>query len=56
MKGWILIQRVVPDQFMHSNINKRTDEYGGSIENRNRFMIELSVAVATAIGPEKFGL
>ncbi|RSH90244.1 hypothetical protein EHS25_001578 [Saitozyma podzolica] len=46
----------VPDQFLHSNINKRTDAYGGSIENRNRFVLELCDAVASAIGPEKFGL
>jgi hypothetical protein len=46
----------VPDQFLHSNINKRTDAYGGSIENRNRFVLELCDAVASAIGPDKFGL
>ncbi|GFZ49139.1 hypothetical protein JCM24511_06889 [Saitozyma sp. JCM 24511] len=46
----------LPDQFLHSNINKRTDAYGGSIENRNRFVLELCDAVASAIGPDKFGL
>ncbi|ORY26890.1 hypothetical protein BCR39DRAFT_539973 [Naematelia encephala] len=46
----------LPDQFLHSNVNKRTDAYGGSIGNRNRFVIELCEAVASAIGPDKFGL
>jgi 2,4-dienoyl-CoA reductase-like NADH-dependent reductase (Old Yellow Enzyme family) len=46
----------LPDQFLHSNVNKRTDAYGGSIENRNRFVIEMCEAVAGAVSPEHFGL
>ncbi|WVQ83996.1 hypothetical protein IAT38_006141 [Cryptococcus sp. DSM 104549] len=44
------------DIFLHSNINHRTDKYGGSIENRNRFVLELCDAVAEAVGPSRFGL
>ncbi|KDN71897.1 putative NADH:flavin oxidoreductase/NADH oxidase [Colletotrichum sublineola] len=44
------------EQFLHDNINDRTDEYGGSIENRSRFLFEVLSAVSTAIGPEKVGL
>ncbi|KAK2044843.1 NADH:flavin oxidoreductase/NADH oxidase [Colletotrichum somersetense] len=44
------------EQFLHDNINDRTDEYGGSIENRSRFLLEVVSAVSTAIGPEKVGL
>lgn len=46
----------MPDQFLHTNINKRTDRYGGSIENRNRFVLELCDAVTAAIGADRFGL
>ncbi|KAI8260073.1 Flavin oxidoreductase [Colletotrichum sp. SAR11_239] len=44
------------EQFLHDNINTRTDAYGGSIENRSRFLLEVVEAVAAAIGPEKVGL
>ncbi|KZL87611.1 12-oxophytodienoate reductase [Colletotrichum incanum] len=44
------------EQFLHDNINNRTDEYGGSIENRSRFLFEILSAVSAAIGPEKVGL
>ena len=36
--------------------NKRTDGYGGSIENRARLMLEVAEAVAKAIGPERTGI
>ncbi|TIC90224.1 Artemisinic aldehyde Delta(11(13)) reductase [Colletotrichum higginsianum] len=39
------------DQFLHSNINTRTDAYGGSPEKRARFPLELVSAVAAAVGP-----
>jgi len=32
--------------------NKRTDEYGGSLENRMRFILEIAKAVRTAVGPD----
>jgi 2,4-dienoyl-CoA reductase-like NADH-dependent reductase (Old Yellow Enzyme family) len=40
-------------QFLAPNANERTDEYGGSLENRARFAIEVVQAIAAAIGPEK---
>lgn len=44
------------DQFLRSNSNKRTDEYGGTQENRIRLLIEISKEVANAIGKEKTGI
>ncbi|KAH8893225.1 FMN-linked oxidoreductase [Thozetella sp. PMI_491] len=41
------------DQFLQDCSNRRTDQYGGSIENRSRFVVELVRAVVIAIGPEK---
>lgn len=38
------------DQFFHEGWNTRTDEYGGSIENRTRFGIEVTKAVIDAVG------
>jgi N-ethylmaleimide reductase len=43
-------------QFLSENANKRTDKYGGSIENRVRFAIEVAAAVAAEIGPERTGI
>ncbi|KAI9303834.1 hypothetical protein BJ944DRAFT_231820 [Cunninghamella echinulata] len=43
----------LPDQFLNSSSNQRTDEYGGSIENRSRFVLELVDKVTKAIGEEK---
>lgn len=44
------------EQFLHDNINNRTDEFGGSIENRCRFVLDVVKAVADAIGAERTGL
>ncbi|KAI0012441.1 12-oxophytodienoate reductase 1 [Xylariaceae sp. FL0662B] len=44
------------DQFLHDNINDRADEYGGSIENRCRFPLEVVKAVCDAIGSDKVGI
>ncbi|XP_056166702.1 12-oxophytodienoate reductase 7-like [Syzygium oleosum] len=38
------------DQFLKDGINDRTDEYGGSIENRCRFLMEIVQAVVAAVG------
>ena len=38
------------DQFLRSDINDRTDQYGGSIENRSRFLFEVLDAVTKEIG------
>ncbi|KAI8580119.1 hypothetical protein K450DRAFT_238239 [Umbelopsis ramanniana AG] len=41
------------DQFLQSNTNHRTDEYGGSAENRSRLVLEVIDAVSSAIGQER---
>jgi N-ethylmaleimide reductase len=43
-------------QFLSDNTNQRTDRYGGSIDNRIRFAVEVATAVANEIGPERTGL
>ncbi|OAF01766.1 alkene reductase [Bradyrhizobium centrolobii] len=44
------------DQFAKDGANKRTDAYGGSIENRARLMLEVSKAVATEAGADRTGI
>jgi N-ethylmaleimide reductase len=44
------------EQFISPNTNQRTDEWGGSVEKRIRFVIEVARAVAAAIGGERVGL
>ena len=44
------------DQFAKDGSNKRTDVYGGSIENRARLMLEVSKEVASVAGPERTGI
>ena len=44
------------EQFLNPFVNNRTDEYGGSIENRSRFLLEVVDAVIDAIGNEKTGI
>ena len=44
------------EQFLNANVNKRTDGYGGSIANRNRFALEVAHAVVEAIGADRVGL
>ena len=44
------------DQFARDGTNKRTDSYGGSIENRARLMLEVSKAVAQEIGGDRTGI
>ena len=41
------------DQFLQDITNKRTDEYGGSIENRAKFMLEIIDAVVKTVGAAK---
>ncbi|MBV9960594.1 MAG: alkene reductase [Acidobacteria bacterium] len=43
-------------QFLTTNVNLRTDEYGGSIENRARFLFEVLDAMSDAIGAERVGV
>ena len=44
------------EQFIRPNSNVRTDEYGGSIENRARFVLEVVDAAIAAIGKDKVGI
>jgi N-ethylmaleimide reductase len=44
------------EQFLNPNVNTRTDEYGGSVENRSRFPLEVVRAIVQAIGQEKVGI
>jgi N-ethylmaleimide reductase len=44
------------EQFVRPNSNQRTDAYGGSIENRSRFVLEVADAVIAAIGKDKVGI
>jgi N-ethylmaleimide reductase len=44
------------EQFLHGRSNLRTDEYGGSIENRSRFLHEVADVVVGVWGPERVGV
>ncbi|QDE72630.1 alkene reductase [Myxococcus xanthus] len=44
------------EQFLHPHTNRRTDAYGGSAENRARFVAEVARASADAIGAERVGI
>jgi N-ethylmaleimide reductase len=44
------------EQFLNPHVNNREDEYGGNMENRSRFTVEVLQAVADAIGKEKVGI
>lgn len=44
------------DQFLRDASNQRTDEYGGSIENRARFLLEVVEAVASTWSADRTGL
>jgi N-ethylmaleimide reductase len=44
------------EQFIRPNSNKRTDSYGGAIENRARFVLEVAAQSIAAIGKDKVGI
>ncbi|MGB0238093.1 MAG: alkene reductase [Cycloclasticus sp.] len=44
------------DQFLQDSTNHRTDKYGGSIENRARFMLEVTDAVISVWGADRVGM
>lgn len=44
------------EQFLSPISNHRTDQYGGSPENRNRFVLEVAKAVADEIGADRTGI
>lgn len=44
------------DQFLQDGTNKRTDRYGGSVENRARFLLEVTQAVIGVWGKDRVGV
>ncbi|KAI8649321.1 hypothetical protein LRP88_11501 [Fusarium phalaenopsidis] len=46
----------LPEQFLSTNINKRTDEYGGTAEKRCRFPLELMEELAKTVGQENLAI
>ncbi len=44
------------DQFLRDGANQRTDTYGGSVENRARFLLEIVDATTAAIGANRVGV
>lgn len=44
------------DQFLRDGTNQRTDQYGGSIENRVRLLLEVTKAVVDVAGADKVGV
>ncbi len=44
------------DQFLRDGSNQRSDEYGGALENRVRFLSQVTAAVVAAVGAEKVGV
>ena len=44
------------EQFLNANVNTRTDGYGGSPANRNRFALEVARATVAAIGANRVGI
>ncbi|MDQ6967204.1 MAG: alkene reductase [Mariprofundaceae bacterium] len=44
------------DQFLRDGSNQRHDKYGGSIENRARFLLEVTQAIGEEIGAEQVGV
>jgi NADPH2 dehydrogenase len=41
------------DQFIQTTVNSRTDQWGGSVENRSRFALEATKAVIEAVGADR---
>ncbi len=46
----------LPAQFLSTGTNQRTDDYGGNVENRVRFVVDVLDAMSEAIGPEHVGI
>lgn len=44
------------DQFLESGTNQRTDQYGGSLENRARFLLEITDAAVAVWGADRVGV
>jgi N-ethylmaleimide reductase len=50
------LSKALPDQFLQDGSNKRTDAYGGSIENRSRFLLEVVEAMTSVWGGGRVGV
>lgn len=46
----------LPDQFLQDGTNRRTDAYGGPVENRARFMLEITEAAISVWGADRVGV
>ncbi|HEX4046524.1 MAG TPA: alkene reductase [Elusimicrobiota bacterium] len=46
----------LPDQFLQSSTNRRTDDYGGPIENRAKFLLQVVDAAVSVWGPDRVGV
>ncbi len=46
----------LPDQFLRDGTNQRTDDYGGSLENRARFLLEVTDAAIAVWGADRVGV
>src|SRR5690606_37000186 len=46
----------LPDQFLRDGTNHRTDRYGGSVENRSRFLLEVTDALLDVWGEARVGV
>ncbi|AUX37072.1 MULTISPECIES: alkene reductase [Sorangium] len=44
------------DQFLRDGVNRRTDRYGGSVQNRARFLLEITDAVTAVFGADRVGV
>lgn len=43
----------LPDQFLQETVNRRTDSWGGTVEHRSRFIVEVTKAVVEAVGDSR---
>jgi N-ethylmaleimide reductase len=46
----------LPEQFLSTGSNQRVDEYGGSVENRARFVLDVLNAMANEVGSDRVGI
>lgn len=46
----------LPEQFLSSGSNQRDDEYGGAVENRVRFVLEVLAAIVEEVGGDRVGI
>lgn len=46
----------LPEQFLSTGSNQRDDQYGGSVENRARFVLEVLAAMVSEVGADRVGI